>query len=74
MTIVVYAHRYKRPPPKKKLQAVEIATTVVVHVPKQAIDKKRPVAKPRSAGTFSRPRCHHRHRQEPGGQSGCGVS
>jgi hypothetical protein len=50
--IVVYAHRYKRPPPKKKPRTVELAATVVVHAPKPAADergKKRPVAKAQSA-------------------------
>jgi hypothetical protein len=58
MTIVFCAHRYKRPPPKKKLRAAEIAAAVVAHEPKQAADelgKKRPVTKPQSVGTSRRP-------------------
>jgi hypothetical protein len=49
--IVVYAHRYKRPPPKKKLRAVEIAAAVVVHAPKSPAverNKKRAVLKAQS--------------------------
>jgi hypothetical protein len=34
--IVVTHHRYKRPSPKKKPRAVELAATVVVHAPKPA--------------------------------------
>jgi hypothetical protein len=58
MAIVAYAHRYKRSPPKKKLQAAEIAVTMVVYAPKTATDesgKKRPVTKPQSTVTPSRP-------------------
>jgi hypothetical protein len=52
--IVVTHYRYKRPPPKKKPRAVEVAATVVVvHAPKSpAADKrskKRPVAKAQGA-------------------------
>jgi hypothetical protein len=55
--IVVYAHRYRRPPPKKKPRAVEIAATVVVHAPKPEPDSKRPrpKAKQPAAAPPSRP-------------------
>ena len=55
--IVVYAHRYKRPPPKKKPRVVEAPATVVVHAPKAPADergKKRP-AQPQSTVAPSRP-------------------
>jgi hypothetical protein len=58
MAIVVYAHRYKRPPPKQKLRAAEIAAMMVVYAPETATvesGKKRPVTKPQSAGTSRRP-------------------
>jgi hypothetical protein len=42
MTIVVTSYRYKRPPPKKKPRAVEIAAAVVVHTPKPEAGGKRP--------------------------------
>jgi hypothetical protein len=50
--IVVYAHRYKRPPPKKKARAVEFAAAAVVHAPKSPADergKKRAVTTPQRA-------------------------
>jgi len=36
--IVVYAHRYKRTPPKKKPRAVESAAAVIVHATKSPAD------------------------------------
>ena len=55
--IVVYAHRYKRPPKRKKPRVVELAATVVVHAPKPETDSKRPPhkAKPPPAAPPSRP-------------------
>jgi hypothetical protein len=58
MTIVVTSYRYKRPPPKKKPRAVEVAATVVVHTPKPEADGKRgrPKAKqPPAAAPPTRP-------------------
>jgi hypothetical protein len=54
---VVTHYRYKRPPPKRKPRAVEIAATVVARPlkpPADARGKKRPAPKAQSAGT-SRP-------------------
>jgi hypothetical protein len=57
MTIVVTSYRYKRPPPKKKPRAVEVAATVVVHQPKPEGDTKRarPKAKQPAAAPLTRP-------------------
>jgi hypothetical protein len=57
MTIVVTSYRYKRPPPKKKPRAVEVAATVVVRPAKPEADGKRPrpKAKPPPAAPPSRP-------------------
>jgi hypothetical protein len=57
VTIVVTSYRYKRPPPKKKPRAVEIAAAVVVHAPKvEAAGKRpRPKAKPPAAAPPIRP-------------------
>ena len=55
--IVVYAYRYKRPPPKKKPRVVEIAAAVVVHAPKPGGNGKpsRPKAKQPAAAPPGRP-------------------
>jgi hypothetical protein len=56
MTIVVTSYRYKRPPPKKKPRAVEVAATVVVHTPKPEGDARpRPKAKQPAAAPPTRP-------------------
>jgi hypothetical protein len=57
MAIVVTSYRYKRPPPKKKPRAVEVAATAVVHRPKPVAAGKRPrpKAKPPAAVPPSRP-------------------
>jgi hypothetical protein len=57
MTIVVTSYRYKRPPPKKKPRAVEVAATVVVHAPKPEGDTKRarPKVKQPPAAPTTRP-------------------
>jgi hypothetical protein len=44
--IVVTSYRYKRPPPKKKLRAVEIAATVVVRPAKAPAADERSRKRP----------------------------
>jgi hypothetical protein len=56
MTIVVTSYRYKRPPPKKKPRAVEVAASVVVHTPEPVADARpRPETKQTAAAPPKRP-------------------